>query len=64
MAIFLNSEIKLLHPNDKGSYDFYESKAIDLKSTKVPKSDDVVLYAPNDLKKLKSFNICYFICSC
>lgn len=56
MAIFLNGEIKLLHPNDKGSYDFYESRAIDLKSTKVTKSDDVVLYAPNDIKKLARAN--------
>lgn len=56
MAIYLNGEIKLLYSSDDGSYDFYESRVIDLKSIKVTKSNDVVLYAPNDIKRLARVN--------
>lgn len=61
MAIYLNGDIKLLHPNENGSYDFYDSNAIDLKSAKVTKSSDVVLYSPNDVKKLARANQITFV---
>ena len=56
MAIFLNGDVKLLHPNDHGSYDFSDSKAIDLRASKITKSSVVVLYAPSDVKKLARAN--------
>lgn len=51
MAIYLDSQLKMMISSN-GKYDLYSPLSLDLKSGKQFHSDEVVLYASTDVKKL------------